>query len=548
MDIMIRFDQRSFDVQGTERVFKKIVQPGQNSLRLVDKDGIPLRGPNTQALSRLHSTYVLSPRGVPTRKSTHAYSGQLTQSKMQSLVNSLETSSQEMASYTSMHSYGNGLSSAGSSRHYIPANLTPKKRAFGSGPPQSMKSGTAKSASSRQTSRYLTSAPSREGMEEIDKEQSNDSPQGKRLEKEWSALSQCRALKRSSEIVSHRVDRMYFMTGNKLQLQSKYHVEEDELKNLRELSQARAVSRASREEMRERARSLMKKREYDENERLDNIERKLSNIEHRLGHIEEQTEENIKERHGGPLSVHINNRVETISRSSSESGIHEADDHDEEDLALGKDNESIHSAGSHQDVVPERPVSRVEIRSKQVPNNKDVSSGIKVWDIMKHDKAATGTTETMMKLFEVYPNVHARARYAWEKNEFETANELTLGVPRKVRHAKMKSPRKHVKKKLGFEQELTGVAITRDCKVCKCEARARQKENSVYVPRDTRSDHLKQSFPVRKPSIKIMLKHQPPVECECRLDPWKMRGRTPPLAVTGTQVPLCDRDITYAAG
>lgn len=48
------------------------------------------------------------------------------------------------------------------------------------------------------------------------------------------------------QIVSHRVDRMYFMTGNKLKLKSKYHVEEDDIQHLRELQAARASSRASR--------------------------------------------------------------------------------------------------------------------------------------------------------------------------------------------------------------------------------------------------------------------------------------------------------------
>lgn len=74
------------DMHGTERVFKKVVYTGQNALRLVDKDGIPMRMPNTATLSRLRSSYVLSPRGVPTRKSNHSYSGQLAQAKMQNLV------------------------------------------------------------------------------------------------------------------------------------------------------------------------------------------------------------------------------------------------------------------------------------------------------------------------------------------------------------------------------------------------------------------------------------------------------------------------------
>lgn len=76
------------DVHETERVFKKIVHPthGHNSIRLVDKDGIPLRPPNSAALSRLQSSYILTPRGVPARKSSHSYSGQIAKDKMHNLV------------------------------------------------------------------------------------------------------------------------------------------------------------------------------------------------------------------------------------------------------------------------------------------------------------------------------------------------------------------------------------------------------------------------------------------------------------------------------
>ena len=46
---------------------------------------------------------------------------------------------------------------------------------------------------------FKASAPATDQMNN-EFEQSNDSPQGQRLEKEWSSMSQCRALKRSSEV------------------------------------------------------------------------------------------------------------------------------------------------------------------------------------------------------------------------------------------------------------------------------------------------------------------------------------------------------------
>ncbi|KAH3771762.1 uncharacterized protein LOC127844731 isoform X2 [Dreissena polymorpha] len=239
---MIRFEQRNFDLQGTEKVFKKVVHSGQNAIRLVDKDGVPLRTPNNLTFSRLHSTYTLTPRGVPTRKSNHAYSGQPAQAKMQTLVNSLDTSSQEMDSYNALNGYGKRLNSAGSSRQYQSTAGSSKKKA--NDPSRSVKS-FDKSAT-RERTRLLVSAPSAEQMIDPNGEKSNESPQGKRLEKEWSALSQCRALKRSSEIVSHRVDRMYFMTGNKLRLQAKYQVDDGDIQQLRELQHARDSARSTR--------------------------------------------------------------------------------------------------------------------------------------------------------------------------------------------------------------------------------------------------------------------------------------------------------------
>lgn len=45
------------------------------------------------------------------------------------------------------------------------------------------------------------------------------------------------------QIVTHRVDRMYFMTGNSINLKPKYHVDEEELHRLREISKSRQSSR-----------------------------------------------------------------------------------------------------------------------------------------------------------------------------------------------------------------------------------------------------------------------------------------------------------------
>ncbi|KAK3581180.1 hypothetical protein CHS0354_024713 [Potamilus streckersoni] len=232
---MIHFDQQTIDVQGTERVFKKVVHPGQKTRNFVDRNGVPVQMPTAANIVR-NGTYVLSPRGVPTRKSTHCYSGQLTgPAKVNDWITSTEIP--EIRSYSSMNSYG--PSSAASLRHYTQVTPFPKKKTFGTGQQRSMK--PTKSASNE---RFSSGTPSEKHNRES--ERWNPNLQSSRLEKEWSAVSQSRALKRSSEIVAHRVDRMYFMTGNKIPIHNRYHVADEELKRLKELSQTRTSSKQLR--------------------------------------------------------------------------------------------------------------------------------------------------------------------------------------------------------------------------------------------------------------------------------------------------------------
>ncbi|KAL3858903.1 hypothetical protein ACJMK2_009152, partial [Sinanodonta woodiana] len=130
-------------------------------------------------------------------------------------------------------------SSAASVRHYTQVMLSSKKQAFGSGQQRSTK--PSKSASNE---RFSSGTPSEKHNRES--ERFNPNLQSSRLEKEWSAVSQSRALKRSSEIVGHRVDRMYFMTGNKIPIHNRYHVADEEVNRLKELSQARTSSKQLR--------------------------------------------------------------------------------------------------------------------------------------------------------------------------------------------------------------------------------------------------------------------------------------------------------------
>ncbi|XP_035678480.1 uncharacterized protein LOC118417165 isoform X1 [Branchiostoma floridae] len=68
----------------------------------------------------------------------------------------------------------------------------------------------------------------------------NMSEQQRRLQDEEKARMRTKVMKRTAEIVSHRVDRMYYMMGSNVPLLYRYQVDDDELNRLRELSQARS--------------------------------------------------------------------------------------------------------------------------------------------------------------------------------------------------------------------------------------------------------------------------------------------------------------------
>ncbi|XP_061189769.1 uncharacterized protein LOC133197659 isoform X2 [Saccostrea echinata] len=224
--------QRSSDFQATNRIFRKVVHPGLDSLRLVDKNGMPITTPLSSMKQKM---FILSPRGVPTRVTNHVYSGQ---PMRMSRPYSEGLSHLEKPDYYNENSYDPPTYRTTQS---VSPYSSKRSANYNRGGRQMAK---AKSASSRgylssvaDEKRYLQSASSSQSS------RWNTSSQGLRLEKEWTDLANSRSLKRNSEIVSHRVDRMYFMTGNSINIKPKYHVDDEELKQLRELSKSRQSSR-----------------------------------------------------------------------------------------------------------------------------------------------------------------------------------------------------------------------------------------------------------------------------------------------------------------
>lgn len=307
--------------------------------------------------------------------------------------------------------------------------------------------------------------------------------------------------------------------------------------------------------MRRRKQGILCGRKQKENERLDVIERKLSHIEHRLDDIEERSLEVQDDNQNDAWEVRINNKVgiaEIRSDMSAESGIEEGspgedDEEPKEEATVQKRRETREewdgidpypSEVSEKDGGGECSVSKVEILNRE----RDVESldGIQAWDIISHGQT-TASDETMMKLLQGYPTTHLQARPAYENNDYQSANEFTLGVPRNVRDEKRKSAKRRQGTACLEETEIVGNSVPLSCRYCKCAIKSgQQKDNNVCFPGNEKKEHMVHSFPTRKTRVKSA--SNPPAVCECRLDQCRDSRMKPPLQVTGTQVPLCDRE------
>ncbi|XP_033754558.1 altered inheritance of mitochondria protein 44-like isoform X4 [Pecten maximus] len=227
------------DVQAAERIFRKVVHPGLDSMRIVDRNGAPITSAPSGYTNYLRNkAFTLSPRGVPTRISNHVYSGQHTHV---SRYGSSVPGSDSPEMYVMQAS--NGVKSAKLNRPYTHSSILPsRKRAMSNTSKATHSMQTSRTTSGRNATKWyfdMTMPGEKRQMKSAQSEHWNKSEQGQRLNREWSSVSDSRALKRSSEILSHRVDRMYFMNGNNIRLQPKYHVDEEELLQLRDASKSR---------------------------------------------------------------------------------------------------------------------------------------------------------------------------------------------------------------------------------------------------------------------------------------------------------------------
>lgn len=346
---------------------------------------------------------------------------------------------------------------------------------------------------------------------------------------------------------------------------------------------------------------------YDsKDERLEKIERKLSRIERRLSFIEETREEEknrkrifFKEPPTDGFSASMSTSLESgiqedVTMTTDNSHLdHDLMEQPKLDKYITKVSEAqveacsvkaqteAHSVHTHKTAETEKDMSDWPLRKitvtaiggkklKEPVVVKDPEErpdpGIRMWDILAHDKFMT-SAETMLDLLKAYPDIHERTRRAWEKSKFDTATALTLGVPRKIREAKARSPKKQRKSvyfpcneivppskfqpNVPLKSEFIPSASKTD-HVCAIKqvhvANSNVQQDAplikpeIFDPKSKKKGNLQKKFPTGK--VRKFVTGKPPlqaaVDCDCRQDPRKSKG--PLLTVQGTQLPLLDRD------
>ncbi|XP_071088355.1 uncharacterized protein [Haliotis cracherodii] len=219
---MAHYARKDSDLQATEKIFHKIMSTG----RFPDKarrSSVPLRSsPNRKS-------------HTPSRKSE--VGGKSTPGATLLQMN-LNIADPNEAMLKRTHD-GVNRDSSPACRVHTGQSYASKKRAVANGSTPTKSPGLLSRGD-----KHLSGVPVEKKILEIDSQDRwNTSYQALRLEKEWIELHDRRSMKRNSEILRHRVDKMYMMSGSGIKLKPKYEISEDEFQQLKDLSEARRVLR-----------------------------------------------------------------------------------------------------------------------------------------------------------------------------------------------------------------------------------------------------------------------------------------------------------------
>ncbi|XP_048253641.1 uncharacterized protein LOC124133922 isoform X4 [Haliotis rufescens] len=223
---MAHYARKDSDLQATEKILRKIMSTGRDTGRFSDKAGrssFPMR---SSPHRKSHP---------PSRKSE--VGGKSTPGATLLQMN-LNTADPNEAMLKRTHDGVNRDSSPACTVH-TGQSYASKKRAVANGSTPTKSPGLLSRGD-----KHLTGVLVEKKILDLDSQDRwNTSYQALRLEKEWIELHDRRSMKRNSEILRHRVDKMYMMSGSGIKLKAKYEISENELQQLKDLSEARRVLR-----------------------------------------------------------------------------------------------------------------------------------------------------------------------------------------------------------------------------------------------------------------------------------------------------------------
>ncbi|CAH1779893.1 unnamed protein product [Owenia fusiformis] len=228
------------DIHGTELVYKKVINPGLDNINHANKLGIRLKSTNAlRSPMPIHANRSnqlrdkLSPRKILPQNADSASQSYVTNDYIRDVI--VPISPVPNTDDGNVHRSITPLSFASSSRmKKVPLPLVSGKVPT---PNSARNLKTMSLCSERQ---YLNSVPSErmssQHYDEDDAENWNKSDQALRFSGEQKLKNRSLTLKRVSEIKPHRVDRMYYMSGNQLPIKSRYDIDEQELLRLRSMT------------------------------------------------------------------------------------------------------------------------------------------------------------------------------------------------------------------------------------------------------------------------------------------------------------------------
>ncbi|XP_067652158.1 dentin matrix acidic phosphoprotein 1-like isoform X3 [Haliotis asinina] len=225
---MAHYALKDTDLHATEKIFRKIMSTGRETGRFSDKAGrssVPLRG---SPIRKFQS---------PSRKSEVGGKSTPGATQLQMNLNIGDPNEAVLKrTHDGVNTYRN--SSPVSTAHTGQSYASKKRAVANSSTPTKSPRVLSKG------DKHLTGVRVEKKILDLDNQDRwNTSYQALRLEKEWTELHNRRSMKRNSEILRHRVDKMYMMSGSGIKLRPKYEINDDELQQLKDLSEARQVLR-----------------------------------------------------------------------------------------------------------------------------------------------------------------------------------------------------------------------------------------------------------------------------------------------------------------